>query len=97
VEPAGLGGPTVAGSNRETNGDRKFFEDYADAQGDAVTNGTQISGRKGIGSAGRTRTYNPSVNSTTLPAASRCKHKTWTRDQSVFAGNWGTLGDSYVA
>src|ERR1039458_3943259 len=49
---AGLGGPTVAGSNRETNGDRKFFERLRRRAGRCrQPTGTQISGGKGFGSA----------------------------------------------
>src|ERR1019366_4434041 len=62
--PVGLGGPTVVGSNRETNGDRKFFERLRRRAGRCrQPTGTQISGGKGFGSSGRIRTYNPSVNS----------------------------------
>src|ERR1035437_9750471 len=62
--PAGLGGPTVVGLNRETNGDRKFFERLRRRAGRCrQPTGTQMSGGKGFGSSGRIRTYNPSVNS----------------------------------
>jgi hypothetical protein len=53
--PAGLGGPTVVGSNRETNGDRKFFERLRRRAGRRrQPTGTQISGGKGFGSPSAT-------------------------------------------
>src|ERR1035437_10213731 len=56
--PAGLGGPTVVGSNRETNGDRKFFERLRRRAGRCrQPTGTQMSGGKGFGSPNGTRTY----------------------------------------
>ena len=53
--PVGLGGPTVAGSNGETNGDAKFFERLRRRGGGCrQPTGTQISGGKGIGSPSAT-------------------------------------------
>jgi hypothetical protein len=49
--PVGLGGPTAAGSNGETNGDAKFFERLRRRAGRcSQQTGTQINGEKGIGS-----------------------------------------------
>ena len=46
-----VGGPTVAGSNAETDGDVKFFERLRRRGGGCrQPTGTQISGGKGIGS-----------------------------------------------
>src|ERR1035437_4747190 len=65
--PVGLGGPTAAGSNGETNGDAKFFERLRRRAGRCrQPTGTQISGGGRFGSSGRIRTYNPSVNSRIL-------------------------------
>src|ERR1035441_2395585 len=53
--PVGLGGPTAAGSNGETNGDREFFERLRRSGGRCrPPTGTQISGGKGFGSPSAT-------------------------------------------
>src|ERR1017187_8095147 len=53
--PVGLGGPTAAGSNGETNGDAKFFERLRRRAGRCrQPTGTQISGGKGFGSPSAT-------------------------------------------
>ena len=62
-----VGGPTVAGSNGETDGDAKFYERLrGGGRRCRQPTGTQISGMKWFGSSGRIRTYNPSVNSRML-------------------------------
>jgi len=65
----GVGEPTPVGSNGETNGDAKFCKRLRGRAGRChQPTGTRIIGREGIGSSGRTRTYNPSVNSSASPS-----------------------------
>ena len=64
---AGLAGRPRSGRNGETNGDGSYSKDYGKAKGAGrQPTGRQIGGIRQFGSCGRTRTYNPSVNSRVL-------------------------------
>ena len=62
-----LARPTLVGSKQRDVARRKFFETIGlPRRIEQLTNGVQTSGRKSVGSSGRIRTYNPSVNSRML-------------------------------
>jgi len=61
------------------------------SKGYAETNGLKF------GSSGRTRTYNPSVNSRPGCAASRCKHKYLCTQKTDSSANWGDSGGTLQA
>ena len=59
-----LGTPTVAERNRETDRDASSSKQWGYARGwSSQPTAMEICWRREIGSSGRTRTYNPSVNS----------------------------------